>query len=63
MPRWVKIFVIIGATITVVLVASLLIDGGGDHGPRRHTGIGSERSTADQAHPTVRLAPPEDLGD
>jgi len=34
-PRWVKVFGSI-ALVVVVLVAILLLTGGGDHGPTRH---------------------------
>jgi hypothetical protein len=40
-PRWVKLFAVIGAVI-VVLVVVLLLSG---HGPSRHGGQGSSAST------------------
>ncbi len=35
-PRWVEVFGAI-ALVVVVLVAVLLLTGGGDHGPSRHS--------------------------
>ena len=41
MPRWVKVFVVVGAVIAVLAVVSLVA--GGEHGPGRHLrhGIGN----------------------
>jgi hypothetical protein len=36
-PRWVKIFAIITIILILLLVVLTLIDGGGGHGPGRHT--------------------------
>jgi hypothetical protein len=36
MPRWVKVFAVIGIILVVVLLVALLV--GGNHGPSRHTG-------------------------
>ncbi|MCA1706996.1 MAG: hypothetical protein LC808_28515 [Actinobacteria bacterium] len=38
-PRWVKVFGII-ALVLVLLVGVMLLIGGGDHGPARHTSSG-----------------------
>jgi hypothetical protein len=38
-PRWVKVFGII-VLVLVLLVAGLMIFGGGEHGPGRHTPSG-----------------------
>ena len=35
MPRWVKVFLIVGAALLIVAVVVFLI-GGGQHGPGRH---------------------------
>lgn len=57
MPRWVKVFVLIGAALLVLLIATQFIGGG--HGPRRHGGGGDETpvSTEDRGH-----TPPVDHG-
>jgi hypothetical protein len=47
-PRWVKAFGAI-ALILVLLVGVLLLTGGGNHGPGRHTGSGE---TGGQALPS-----------
>jgi len=56
MPRWVKVFVIIGLLLIALLVSSLLIGGGG-HGPGRH-GSGTETPTSTEDGHT----PPVDHG-
>ncbi len=38
-PRWVKVFGII-ALVLILLVGVLLLTGGGNHGPGRHTPSG-----------------------
>lgn len=55
MPRWVKVFGIIGIVL-VLLVAIMLVTGGGpgSHGPRRHTQ--SEGSPAGQTEPPTDTA-------
>jgi hypothetical protein len=35
MPRWVKVFLIVGAALLLLMVAVLLLSGG-EHGPGRH---------------------------
>ena len=50
MPRWVKVFVVIGAVL-VVLVVLRLAGIGGNHGPSRH------RSGAPATVPSPALAP------
>lgn len=50
MPRWVKVFVIIGAVLLVLLIATQLIGDGG-HGPGRHGGDDeTPASTEDGGH-------------
>lgn len=39
MPRWVKLSLVLGAIIAVAVVAVLLL-GGGQHGPARHSALG-----------------------
>jgi hypothetical protein len=39
MPRWVKVLIGIAGVVVVVVVVMLLI--GGEHGPQRHFGGGS----------------------
>ena len=34
-PRWVKVFVVVGALVALVVVA-VVVFGGGEHGPGRH---------------------------
>lgn len=56
MPRWVKVFIIIGLLVVALLVASQLLGGG--HGPARHGGGETRTSTEDGAHvPPVRHGP------
>ena len=53
-PRWVKLFGLIAVILALVL-AAVLLDSGGDHGPGRHAvggqtahvGIAEERTTPD----------------
>jgi hypothetical protein len=40
-PRWVKVFGLI-ALVAVVLFVVVMLVGGGEHGPGRHTGGGSD---------------------
>lgn len=40
-PRWVKVVYVLCAVVTVLIVA-LLLFGGGDHGPGRHTSLGND---------------------
>ena len=47
MPRWVKAFGVI-TLVVVVLLGILLLTGGGNHGPGRHTGSGDTRPAAVQ---------------
>ena len=58
MPRWVKVFVIIGAALLGLLIATQFIGDGG-HGPGRHGGGGDQTpaSTDDSGH-----RPPVDHG-
>jgi len=35
-PRWVKVFAVVGLVIIVLLVVAMLV--GGNHGPGRHSG-------------------------
>ena len=59
MPRWVKVFVVIGAVLLVLLIATQFIGDGG-HGPGRHGGGGGDEtpaSTEDDGH-----TPPVDHG-
>ena len=39
MPRWVKLFLLVGLVVLVVVVALLVV--GGDHGPGRHASLPS----------------------
>lgn len=36
MPRWVQVFVIVGAVLAVLAVVAILTGGGAGHGPGRH---------------------------
>lgn len=68
MPRWVKVFglVLIGV---LMLAGGLMLFGGGDHGPGRHTGQGgagqaieqpaSDGDSSGHAPPEGGHAPPE----
>lgn len=57
MPRWVKVFVIVGVLLIALLIATQFIGGGG-HGPGRHGGSGeTPTSTQDDGH-----TPPVDHG-
>ena len=38
MPRWVKVFLIVGLVLVLLFVAGTLTGRGGDHGPGRHGG-------------------------
>ena len=52
-PRWVKVFGII-ALVLILLVGILLLTGGGNHGPDRHTGpgdAGGHRPPASHSQP------------
>jgi hypothetical protein len=42
-PRWVKVFAFV-AIVLIALVAVLLIAGGGEHGPGRHTSAGEAQA-------------------
>jgi hypothetical protein len=55
MPRWVKVFVVIGAVLALVLVIGLVF-GGGEHGPGRHGG-GNGDETPTSHVPPVDHAP------
>ena len=44
MPRWVKVFVVIGVILVVVLLVALLA--GGNHGPGRHAGDDGDSARA-----------------
>ena len=46
-PRWVKVFIVVAATLLVLMVVAMLITGG-QHGPRRHQSASSisERTAA-----------------
>ena len=43
-PRWVKAFAIV-AIVLILLLGGLLLFGGGNHGPGRHTGVVSQPLT------------------
>lgn len=55
MPRWVKVFAVIGAVLALVLVVGLVF-GGGEHGPGRHGG-GNDDETPTSHVPPVDHAP------
>jgi uncharacterized cupredoxin-like copper-binding protein len=42
MPRWVKVFAIIGIVLALLAVVVLVTGGGGGHGPGRHLGAGGD---------------------
>lgn len=42
-PRWVKVFALV-AIVLIALVAVMLIAGGGEHGPGRHTSAGEAQA-------------------
>lgn len=42
MPRWVKVFVVVGAVLLVLLVVLLVAKG--EHGPGRHLSASGERA-------------------
>lgn len=48
LPGWVKVLVAVGLILLVVL-AVMLVGGGGRHGPGRHTSSGSFLAPADPA--------------
>lgn len=50
MPRWVKVFTVIGALLVVLLVVGLVF-GGGNHGPGRHTGGDSGETPTSHVSP------------
>jgi hypothetical protein len=51
-PRWVKVFVVVAATLLVLMVVAMLITGG-QHGPGRHQSASSmNERTAASAHAT-----------
>jgi hypothetical protein len=59
-PRWVKVFGIIALVLVVLVVVMLLV--GGNHGPGRHVGNGTDRhassSNVDQAGAGAGREPP-----
>lgn len=55
-PRWVKVFVVIGAVLAVLLVVGLVF-GKGEHGPGRHGGGGDGRETPTSHGPPVDHSP------
>jgi len=57
MPRWVKVFVVVGLLLVAVLMATQFIGGGG-HGPGRHGGGGEPQTSTDGGGHT----PPVDHG-
>ena len=59
-PRWVKVFGII-VIVLVLLFGGLMLFGGGEHGPGRHT---PSADAGDQLPPSSVMeenAPPEDV--
>jgi hypothetical protein len=56
-PRWVKVFVVVAATLLVLMVVAMLITGG-QHGPSRHQSAPSisERTAASAAATHTNLA-------
>ena len=36
MPRWVKLFLIVGVALVLLFLVVMLTGSGGDHGPGRH---------------------------
>ena len=59
MPRWVKVFVVIGAVL-VVFVVLRLAGIGGNHGPGRHQG-GAPASVPSPALATALAVGPQEL--
>lgn len=60
MPRWVKVFGIIGILIVLIGLLVLLI-GGGDHGPGRHAPLeGADTSVASAATGALADGPPSE---
>jgi hypothetical protein len=55
MPRWVKVFGIIGLVVVLLFVIAL-VAGGGSHGPGRHTPGGQAQSSG-VAEPGGHTAP------
>ena len=45
MPRWVKVFLIIGLVLVLLFVGGKVTGVGGDHGPGRHGGGGDTPSS------------------
>ncbi|WP_344215644.1 hypothetical protein [Kribbella sancticallisti] len=46
MPRWVKVSVVVAGVVLVLLLVLMLAGVGGEHGPRRHSGLGSAQAGA-----------------
>lgn len=45
MPRWVKVFLIVGLVLVLLFVVAKFTGVGGDHGPGRHGGGGDPPSS------------------
>ena len=58
-PRWVKVFGIIAIFVVLLVVAMMLI-GGGEHGPARHTPSGDAGGQVLPSSVTEAHAPPGD---
>jgi hypothetical protein len=58
-PRWVKVFGIIAIFVVLLVVAMMLI-GGGEHGPARHTPSGDAGGQVPPSSVTEAHAPPGD---
>jgi hypothetical protein len=51
-PRWVKVFIVVAATVLLLMVVAMLITGG-QHGPGRHQSASSmNEPTAASTHAT-----------
>ena len=46
MPRWVRVFLIVGLAVVLLLVVASLTGVGGEHGPGRHGSGGETPSSA-----------------
>jgi hypothetical protein len=55
-PRWVKVFVVVAATVLLLMVVAMLITGG-QHGPGRHLSASAmyERTAASAAATDTNL--------
>ena len=48
MPRWVKVFLILGLVLVLLFMIAKFTGVGGDHGPGRHGGADPPSSLAEQ---------------